>query len=138
MPVPLHISPGCFTCTHGYGNRNRLWVREKVESEWICEMSRKERSGPLTLPVKGSKARPVKELQEMEHSKGSLVKLPKYVDSWNDRYFYYPQQLHLHQKLICYRSSDGSLYKSFGVLFVDIISQCPCFYYLRPVCTVNK
>lgn len=96
MPVPFHISPACFTCTHAYGNRNRLWVREKVESEWICEVSRKEWSEPLTLPVKGSKARPVKELQQMEHPQGNWVKLPRYVDSWNDRHFYYPQQLHLH------------------------------------------
>lgn len=60
MSMPFHISPGCFTCTHDYGNRNRSWVRERVESEWMCELRRKEWSQPLTLPAKGSKARPVK------------------------------------------------------------------------------
>lgn len=96
MPVPSRISPACFTGTHGYGNRNRLWVRERVESEWICEVSRKEWSKPLILSMKGSKARPVKELQQMEHPKGNSVKLPRYADSWNYKYFCYPQQLHLH------------------------------------------
>lgn len=79
MSVPFHIRPGCFTYTYDYGNRNRLWVREKVESEWICEVSREEWSQLLTLPVKGGKARPVKESEG--HPKGNWIKLPGCVDS---------------------------------------------------------
>lgn len=81
MSVPFLIRARCFAYTRDYGNRNRLWVREAVESERICEVSRKVWSQPLTLPVKGGKARPVREAMQRGHPKGNWAKLPRYDDS---------------------------------------------------------